>query len=120
VADRLDLAMTVRPISTEPGQPRLPDTDRSGDGQSYALSVHGADRPGIVHRVALALAASGGNIVDLSTRLVGSTDAPVYVLTISIGFASGMDADAAIADASRSIEAFGVQCHAHRVDIDLL
>jgi glycine cleavage system transcriptional repressor len=86
----------------------------------YALSVHGADRPGIVHRAAEALASAGGNIIDLSTRLVGTPDEPVYVLTVTASFAPGIDAEAAIAAVRQSLEAFGVQCHAHRVDIDVL
>src|SRR5581483_4791551 len=34
-------------------------------GSAWALSLHGADRPGIVHRVTALLADHGANIVDL-------------------------------------------------------
>ncbi len=44
------------------------------------VSVHGADRPGIVHRVGAAIAAAGGNITDLSTRLAGD----LYVLVAEV------------------------------------
>ena len=121
VAERLDLLVTVRPMRAELGeQPPPAGAWSEANGQIYAFSVHGADRPGIVHRAAQALADSGGNIVDLSTRLVGTPDEPVYVLTVTVGFASGVDAGAAVAAVRRSVEAFGVQCHAHRVEIDLL
>jgi glycine cleavage system transcriptional repressor len=82
--------------------------------------VHGADRPGIVHQAAEALAQVGGNIIDLSTRLVGSDDQPVYVLTLTVGFVPGTDAEAAATAVRQSVEAFGVQCHAHRVEFDVL
>jgi glycine cleavage system transcriptional repressor len=51
-------------------------------GQSYIVSVYGADRPGIVHGVARALAERGVNITDLNTRLVGSEDKPAYVMIL--------------------------------------
>ncbi|MHB1713154.1 MAG: glycine cleavage system transcriptional repressor [Acidimicrobiales bacterium] len=116
-ARRLGLVVVVRPLrrggaGEDPGPP--------GAAEMYAFSVHGADRPGIVHRAAEALAFAGGTIVDLSTRLVGSDDEPVYVLTMTACFAPGTDAEAAAATVRRSVEAFGAQCHAHRVDVDVL
>ena len=113
VADRLDLVVVVRPVRGDP-----PDRPGAGDGELYAFSVHGADRPGIVHRATDALGAAGGNIVDLSTRLVGSEHEPVYVLTVTAAFAPGADAATAVDGVCRSVEAFGVRCHAHRVEID--
>ena len=50
------------------------------DGSSYVVSVYGADRLGIVAAVARALAAAGGNITDLSTRLTGT----LYVLIAEV------------------------------------
>jgi len=123
VADRLGLMVVVRPLRLETdgqGGGHDSEADADPDGEIYAFSVHGADRPGIVHRAAEALAEAGGNIIDLSTRLVGSDDEPVYVLTFTVGFVPGIDAEAAAATIRRSVEAFGVQCHAHRVEIDVL
>ncbi len=40
-------------------------------GATYVLSVHGGDRPGIVSEMTSVVAAAGGNIVDLTTRLAG-------------------------------------------------
>lgn len=119
VAARLDLVVVVRPVRGGVGGS---STDGGGpeEAELYAFSVHGADRPGIVHRATTALGEAGGNIVDLATRLVGSDDQPVYVLTVTVAFAPGLDAGPAVAEACRSVEAFGVQCHAHRVEIDVL
>ena len=123
VADRLGLTIVVRPMSPgagATGRAGDAEADADADGEVYAFSVHGADRPGIVHRAAEALAEAGGNIIDLSTRLVGSDDQPVYVLTLTVGFVPGTDTETAASTVRRSVEAFGVQCHAHRVDIDVL
>jgi len=121
VADRLGLTIVVRPLHHDAGAKRgRAEADPDTDGEVYAFSVHGADRPGIVHRAAEALAGEGGNIIDLSTRLVGSDDQPVYVLTLTVGFAPGTDAEAATTTVRQSVEAFGVQCHAHRVEFDVL
>jgi glycine cleavage system transcriptional repressor len=122
-ADPLGLLVAVRALPTGP-RATVASPPASGApaayGQAYAFSVHGADRPGIVHRATEALAGVGGNIVDLATRLVGTVDEPAYVLTITVGFAPEVDAESAVATARRSVEDFGVQCHAHAVDVDVL
>lgn len=129
VAESLGLVVVVRPLrhrgaGQDPGPPSGPATVPGSpgpvDAEIYAISVHGADRPGIVHRAAEALASAGGNIIDLSTRLMGTPDEPVYVLTVTAGFAPDTDGEAAVATVRQSLEAFGVQCHAHRIDIDVL
>jgi glycine cleavage system transcriptional repressor len=118
-ADPLGLLVTVRPLPTGPRKAAVPAAV-ADYGQLFAFSVHGADRPGIVYRATQALAAVGGNIVDLATRLIGTDAEPAYVLTITVGFAPEVDAASAITEARRSVEDFGVQCHAHAVDVDVL
>ncbi len=49
-------------------------------GLPYLLTVHGADRLGIVAAVTRALAGSGGNITDLTTRLSGD----LYLLVAEV------------------------------------
>ena len=62
------LLATVREVRSE--------ADALTAGATYLVSVHGADRLGIVAAVTRVLASAGGNITDLSTRLVG----PLYTL----------------------------------------
>lgn len=71
VADELGLGLWVGPAAERPGGPPRPRA---------VLSVYGADHPGIVHAMSVALAEHGANIVDLSARLVG--EPPIYVLGI--------------------------------------
>lgn len=138
VAERLHLVVAVRPMGGDSGTltsapigahdptnnpesaTNNPESAVDPEASVFTFSVHGADRPGIVHRAATALAESGGNIVDLSTRLVGTAAEPVYVLMLTVGFAPGVDAEAAATRVQTEVETFGVQCHAHRVEIDVL
>jgi len=51
-------------------------------GEICMISVYGADKPGIVFRVAKILGDHQINITDLNTKLIGSDDRPVYVMMI--------------------------------------
>lgn len=59
------------------------DLDR-GPGPTHVLTVYGADRPGIVHDTASALASLGVNITDLRTRRTGDPDSPLYTLMVEV------------------------------------
>lgn len=51
---------------------------------THLLSVYGADHPGILAGVSTALANVGANVTDLSSRLIGSEDEPVYALVVEL------------------------------------
>lgn len=57
-----------------------PEAERPATGTPYVVSLHGADRLGIVAAATRVLARHGGNITDLSTRLAGS----LYVLVAEV------------------------------------
>ena len=58
---------------------------------SHLVTVYGADHPGIVHAVALALAEAGVNITDLSTRLLPADgNEPVYVMLLEVAHPGGL------------------------------
>ncbi len=46
------------------------------------ISVHGADRAGIVAQVTTALAEAGFTITDLASDVAGSEESPIYILHI--------------------------------------
>ena len=56
-------------------------------GATYLVSVHGADRPGIVSAVTAVVAEAGGNVTDLSTRLSGE----LYVLLAEVDLPAAVD-----------------------------
>ena len=53
---------------------------RAAAGSTHLVTVHGADRLGIVARLAGVVAGAGGNITDLTTRLSGE----LYVLLAEV------------------------------------
>ena len=73
------LAVTVREVVDE--------SDRPAGGPTYLVTVHGVDRLGIVAALATAIAGSGGNITDLTTRLSGD----LYVLVAEVDLPASAD-----------------------------
>jgi glycine cleavage system transcriptional repressor len=76
------LIVDVRELPPEPDHPTL--------GSEYLITVHGADRLGIVARLAGVIADAGGNITDLTTRLSGD----LYVLAAEVELPPTSDAAA--------------------------
>jgi glycine cleavage system transcriptional repressor len=75
VAAQKSLLITVKPLGEV--QERAPDP-------THMISVYGADKPGIVYRVAETLAARGENITDLTSRVIESGDEPVYAVMLEV------------------------------------
>lgn len=65
----------------------------TGEGEICVVTVYGADKPGIVYKTAKVLADRRINITDLQTKLVGTTDEPVYVLTLEALLPEGIAVD---------------------------
>jgi len=116
VAQAFDLTVAVRPLSGSNGNDQKPD---STGGEPWTISVHGADRPGIVHAVTSALAEAQGNVVDLATHLVGEAGSPVYVMTLRATLPGGEAGEAAAEHVRSSASALGVHCTVHPDESDL-
>lgn len=63
-------------------------------GSPWRVTVHGADRPGIVAGVTRALAQAGANVTDLSCRLAGE----LYVMTLEVEAPAALDLTSVAAD----------------------
>lgn len=104
-ADRT-LLVTVREVGA--------DLVEAPQGAHYVLTVHGADRLGIVAALSRTVAAAGGNITDLTTRLAGN----LYVVVAEV------DAPGAMADLAASIDAvaarLGVEATLRAGEADLM
>ena len=94
VAARHSLVVTVRPVEEVHERPVEP---------THMVSVYGADKPGIVFRVAEALAGLGANITDLTSRVIEGGDAPVYALMMEIAVADPDAATRALEDLKREL-----------------
>jgi glycine cleavage system transcriptional repressor len=82
VAHELALRVHVDPIEGRLHAQREPN---------LRVTVHGADRPGIVAQVTGALAAQGFNIHDLYSDVGGSAERPVYIMMLEGYLASGTE-----------------------------
>jgi glycine cleavage system transcriptional repressor len=108
----LGLTVTVR---------RVEEVDATGDeGTAWAVTVHGADQPGIVHRVATVLAERGANIVDLSTRRITSDAGTGYVVLLELVLPPGADADGVRAALDSLGVELGVDVHLRSDEADVL
>jgi glycine cleavage system transcriptional repressor len=108
VAREMDLVVAARPV--EETAPVL-------EASTHMVSVYGADHPGIVFGVAAALARLGANITDLTSRVIGSEDAPVYALMLEISTNTPEDVEAALESLREEI---GVEAAVHPIERDVL
>ena len=98
---------TVRAVS--------PEASAADGGESWLVSVHGADRLGIVAAVTRVVAAGGGNITDLSTRLAGT----LYVLIAEVDLPAGASDELAERLAVAASE-LGVEVTLRRAESEIL
>jgi len=123
VAEDLGLMVMVRPFDEGPDASGAASLSGRPGGapvvEGWTISVHGTDRTGIVHGVAGALAGVGGNVVDLTTHLVGEPGAPVYVMTVRATLPVGADGESAVAEVRRTAERLGVHCNVKRDEAEL-
>jgi glycine cleavage system transcriptional repressor len=102
------LVVTVRRVTEE--------ASREQSGSHHILTVHGADRLGIVATLARTLAEAGGNVTDLTTRLSGS----LYVAVVEVDLPSTVDSDALGATLRDAADRLGVEASLRPAEADLL
>jgi glycine cleavage system transcriptional repressor len=102
------LTVSVRSVAPEPEVPAR--------GSQWVLSVHGADRPGIVSAVTRVVAGSGGNITDLTTRLSGD----LYLLVAEVDLPASADAAALEEALRRTAGGLGVDVSLRPAETDVL
>jgi glycine cleavage system transcriptional repressor len=139
-ATDLDLVVTVRPApqseapqsaapqseaaqseqaQSEQAQSEAADDATDGAG-SWTVSVYGADHPGIVHGMASLLAERSVNIVDLSTRMVGTPESPVYTMVLEVTLPRGAHPHDLERDLLAKAAELGVTCRLHPSEADIL
>ncbi len=111
-ARRLELVVSVRLI--DDGVPASPP------GEAWTVAVYGADRPGIVHGVASLLADSGVNVVDMTTRVIGDPERPVYAMVLEVSIPSDVGPDQLEQRLEGLAGDLGVECSMHRSEADIL
>ena len=111
-AQEFDLVLAVRQIDDT-----VPTTLQ---GETWTVSVYGTDRPGIVHEVSAAVAHVGANVVDLTTRVIGEADRPLYAMLLDVTLPAGTDAAELRTRLDELAARLGVDCSMHAADADVL
>ena len=88
--------------------------------ENVMVSVHGADRPGIVSTVSLAIADLGGNIIDLATHRSEDPSGDSYVLLISVETSPTCNEHNLAEELDRVSSMIGVSCVVHSTGNELL
>jgi glycine cleavage system transcriptional repressor len=105
VAGALTLSVRALDASEAARPPRV--------GRTYLLSVYGADRAGILARVARLLASRGVNITDVSTRVLGGGDEPLAAMVLEVELPTALGSDALQAELSAAAKEMGVDATLH-------
>jgi glycine cleavage system transcriptional repressor len=113
-ADTLSLVVSVRPLADA-----APAAD-TAPGESWTVAVYGADRPGIVYGVAALMAEMGINIVDLTTRVVGSREEPVYTMLLDVTVPATVAEMELRERLEERAHELGVECSLHPSEADIL
>jgi glycine cleavage system transcriptional repressor len=99
----------------------VPALDPHPAPASHAISVYGADHPGIVHAVAEALAGARVNVVGLSTRVLGEDEGePIYVMLLEVALPAEVDEHALGRLLADVAERQGLDVSVRAVDGDVL
>jgi len=104
VAESLDLHLHVDRIEGHLHKHIEPDV---------RITVHGADRAGIVSQVTGALAEAGLNILDLESDVAGSSDKPIYILHIEGVAREGVEA---LRSALEAVTDNGIEANIQAID----
>lgn len=108
VAEPSGLLASVRAVPADEGAPAA--------GVPYLLTVHGADRPGIVSAMTRLVADVGGNVTDLTTRLSDG----LYLLVAEVDLPEACDVAALRQRLAARAEEIGVDAGLRPADEDVL
>lgn len=108
VGDQLGVIVTARPVDEANSHVEWP---------THIVSVYGADKPGIVYRVADVLGRSAANITDLTSRVTGAEDHPVYALMLEVHMSDSAAVETALAELKGDL---GVEVTVRPLETDLL
>jgi glycine cleavage system transcriptional repressor len=116
-ADALALEQLVRPVTDALHLHLHIDPIRGAlhrhQQPNIQITVHGADRPGIVAQITGVLAGAGFNILDLNSDVGGSSDRPIYIMIIDGVAAGGV---AAVERVLEPLRRDGIEVHVTGLD----
>lgn len=111
VVGELELRLHLDPIPGELHRQQIPDA---------RISVHGADRAGIVAEVTGALAEAGFNILELESDVAGDWKQPFYVMHIEGKALAGMESLQKALAALQATWGGAIQIHLSPIETEIL
>lgn len=108
VAWDMGVTITVAPVEEAALEVEAP---------THMVSVYGADHPGIVFRISQALADAGANVTDMTSRIIGPADDPVYALMLEVAAPADADLEEKLTGIASEI---GVDVSVHPIEADIL
>lgn len=97
------LAAATRPLGLDVSVREVQAEERPSAAATHLLSVYGSDHPGILAGIAAALAEADANITDLSSRVIGASEEPVYALVVELSTEDEETVRNAVADAAKQL-----------------
>jgi glycine cleavage system transcriptional repressor len=113
----LHLVVSVRPVDDDGGEEGGAAAARN---DAWTVVVYGADHPGIVYGVSSMLAGLGVNIVDLTTRVTGGDDRPIYSMVMEVTLPAGLEPADLQWRLEQTAADLGVECNLHPDEADIL
>lgn len=104
----LALVITARPVEA---------ADPVVGAATHLVSVYGSDHPGIVFRVCDWLARAGANVIDLTSRVIGSKERPVYALILEVSAPVDVEIESGLGELKDEL---GVDITVRSVPADIL
>jgi glycine cleavage system transcriptional repressor len=104
----LDLVVAAQSMKESEVDPPVP---------THMVSVYGGDQPGIVFHVAGVLLETGANITDLTSRLIGTEESPVYAVMMEADLPEPDETEARL---ERLRKELGLDVSVHPLEADVL
>ena len=79
IGERLHLTISIKRFSAAPGE-----KEPAVSADPYIITLIGADKIGIVHRITKLITKENINITDVRTEIIGQEKSPVYTMILEI------------------------------------
>lgn len=88
--------------------PREKGTEAKRPLSNYIITLHGADKAGIVYKTATLLSEKGINITDLETKILGEDKKKIYIMVMEVYAPSSVNTDKVADELANLGKALGV------------